>query len=99
DGSYRVNFTFPHGGAYRLYAAFTPSNASQVVEQYKLTVSGPPVDRVTLTEDHAFTKSLGGLRVTMRPSRALRAGEALLLEFTVADEATGKPVTDLQPYL
>src|SRR5581483_8521924 len=89
DGSYRVNFTFPHGGAYRLYADFTPSNASQVVEQYKLTVSGPPVDRVTLTEDQAFTKSLGGLR----------AGEALLLEFTVADEATGKPVTDLQPYL
>ena len=99
DGSYRVNFTFPHGGAYRLYADFTPANASQVVEQYKLTVSGDSVARVALTEDKSFTKSVDGLRVTMQPSHALRASEALLLEFTVADEATGKPVTDLQPYL
>lgn len=99
DGSYRVNFTFPHGGVYRLYADFTPANSSQVVEQYKLTVSGPSVDRVALTEDKSFTKSLDGLRVTMQPSRPLRAGEELSLEFMIADEATGKPVTDLQPYL
>jgi len=99
NGSYRVNFTFPHGGVYRLYADFTPASASQVIEQYKLTVSGPSIDRVALTEDKSFTKSLDGLRVTMRPSRALRAGEALLLEFMVTDEATGKPATDLQPYL
>jgi len=70
-----------------------------VIEQYKLTVSGPSIDRVALTEDEAFTRSVDGLRVTMQPSRAFRAGEALLLEFMVTDEATGILVTDLQPYL
>ena len=99
DGSYRANFTFPHGGAYRLYADFTPARADQIVEQYKLTVNGNSAPRVALVADKSFTKSIDGLRVVMQPSRALRAGEALLLEFTVTDEATGKPVTDLQPYL
>jgi hypothetical protein len=99
DGSYRVNFSFPHGGGYRLYADFTPARASQVVEQYKLTVSGTVTPSVALAEDKSLTKSVDGLRVTMQPSRPLRAGEELLLDFIVADEATGKPVTDLQPYL
>lgn len=99
DGSYRVGFTFPHGGSYRLYADFTPTGASQIVERYSVDVSGTPAQRVTLMEDKSFAKSSEGLRVNMQPSAPLRAGREVQLDFSVTDEASGKPVTDLQPYL
>lgn len=99
DGSYRVGFTFPHGGTYRLYADFTPTGTSQIVERYRVDVSGTPTPRVALTEDKSFTKSSGGLRVNIQPAEPLRAGREVLLNFNVTDEATGKPVTDLQQYL
>ncbi len=99
DGSYGVGFTFPHGGAYRLYADFTPAGANQLVERFSVTASGTPAPRVALVEDKSLTKTVDGLRVTMQLSESLRAGQELQLNFMVADEATGKPVTDLQPYL
>ena len=99
DGSYRVGFTFSHGGTYRLYADFTPAGADQIVERFSVTASGAPTPRVALVEDKSLTKTVDGLRVTMQPSESLRAGQELQLNFIVADEATGKPVTDLQPYL
>lgn len=99
DGSYRVGFTFPHGGSYRLYFDFTPTGASQIVERYSLDVSGTLAQRVALTEDKSFTKSSDGLRVNMQPSGSLHAGREVQLDFSVTDEASGKPVTDLQPYL
>ena len=99
DGSYRVSFTFPHGGIYRLYADFTPSATNQIVERFSVTASGTPTPRVALVEDKSLTKTVDGLRVTMQLSESLRAGQELQLNFIVADEATGKPVTDLQPYL
>lgn len=99
DGSYRVGFTFPHGGSYRLYADFTPTGASQIVERYSVEVSGTPAQHVTLSEDKSFTRSSGGLRVMMQPGEPLRTGRDVLFNFIVTDEATGQPVTDLQPYL
>ncbi len=99
DGSYRVGFTFPHGGSYRLYADFTPTGAKQIVERYSVEVSGTLAQRVALAEDKSFTKSFGGLRVNMQPAEPLRAGREVQLNFSVTDEASGQPVTDLQPYL
>jgi len=99
DGSYRAGFTFPHGGTYQLYADFTPTGTSQIVERYNVEVGGTPAQRVALAEDKSFTKSSGGLRVNMQPAGPLRAGREVLLNFNVTDEATGKPVTDLQQYL
>ena len=99
DGSYRVGFTFPHGGTYRLYADFTPTGTNQIVERYSVEVGGTPAQRVALAEDKSFTKSSGGLRVNMQPAEPLRAGREVLLNFNMTDEATGKPVTDLQQYL
>jgi hypothetical protein len=99
DGSYRVGFTFPHGGSYRLYADFTPTGASQIVERYSMDVSGTPALHAALIEDKSLTKSSGGLRVKMQPGEPLRTGRDVLFNFIVTDEATGQPVTDLQPYL
>jgi hypothetical protein len=40
-----------------------------------------------------------GLRVTIQPDKALRAGGDVMLNLAVSDEKTGKPVADLERYL
>jgi hypothetical protein len=99
DGTYQVRHTFPSGGAYKLYADYTPSGSPQVVDQIELTVEGPSRPAARLKEDATPTKTVEGVRVTMSTAQPLRAGSEALLRFAVADAKTGKPVTDLQPYL
>ncbi len=99
DGTYKVTHTFPNGGRYKLYADFTPPGAEQVVDRLDLSVAGNTRPAVALVEDKSSTKTVDGLRITMKPSKPLRAGEELMLDFAVADAQTNKPVTDLQPYL
>ncbi|MDQ3252824.1 MAG: hypothetical protein M3R15_02780, partial [Acidobacteriota bacterium] len=99
DGSYRVAHTFPHGGRYKLYADFTPLGGAQVVDRFDLQVSGTSRPRVALTPDRTKTKTVAGLRVGMSPSRELRAGQELMLDFATFDARTGRPATDLQNYL
>lgn len=99
DGSYRVQHTFPNGGDYKLYADFTPANANQVVERIDLTVSGAERPKVALVADARFEKTVDGLKVTMKPSEKIEAGQELTLDFAAFDAATGKRATDLQNYL
>jgi plastocyanin len=69
------------------------------VDQFDLTVSGPPRAAVPLTADPTFSKTASGLSVTMKPDKPLQAGAELTLNFYVNDAQTGKPATDLQKYL
>ncbi|MEO7539199.1 MAG: cupredoxin domain-containing protein [Pyrinomonadaceae bacterium] len=99
DGSYRVTHTFPSGGAYKLFADFTPKDSLQVVEQIDLNVDGAARRKVELMSDTKLEKTIDGLSVVMRPSGELRAGEELTLDFKIFDSSTGKPVEGLQNYL
>lgn len=99
DGSYRVQHTFPNGGDYKLYADFTPPNAKQIVERIDVKVAGAERAKVALVADTKLEKSVGGLKVTMKPSAKIEAGQELTLDFAAFDAATGKPATDLQNYL
>ena len=99
DGSYRVTHTFPNGGDYRLYADFTPQGAVQVVEQIDLTVTGSERAKVALIPDTKFEKVVDGLKIVMKPSADIKAGQELTLDFQAFDAATGQPETDLQNYL
>lgn len=99
DGSYRVQHTFPNGGDYKLYADFTPANAKQVVERIDVKVAGTERPKVALIADKKLEKSVDGLKVVMKPSSAIKAGQELTLDFQVFDARTGKPATDLQNYL
>ena len=99
DGSYRVRHTFPNGGDYRLYADFTPKNSKQVVEPIDIKVAGTERAKVALTPDAKFEKAVNGLKVVMNAEGEIKAGNELMLEFTVFDEKTNKPATDLQNYL
>lgn len=99
DGSYRVEHNFPNGGEFRLYADFTPKDAAQVVEQIDVKVAGAERAKAALAADTKFEKTIDGLRVAMKPSAAIKAGQELTLDFQALDAASGKPATDLQNYL
>ncbi|MES1025139.1 hypothetical protein ABN584_19895 [Gloeocapsa sp. BRSZ] len=99
DGRFRVTHTFPQAGNYRLYVDYTPIDTHQIVNQLSLQVLGKARESIALIEDELPTKTVNGIRVTMRANQPLRAGEGVLLDFVVEDEQTHEPVTDLQPYL
>lgn len=99
DGTFKVTYTFPNGGDYKLYADFTPASSSQTVEQIAVKVSGNERTKQPLVADATMTKSVDGISVTLAPDKALKSGDELLLNFKVADAKTGKPATDLQKYL
>ncbi len=99
DGSYRVQHTFPNGGDFKLYADFTPPNAKQVVERIDVKVAGTERAKVALVADKKLEKSVDGLKLTMKPSAKIEAGQEVTLDFAAFDAATGKPATDLQNYL
>jgi len=99
DDSYGVRHTFPYGGKYRLYADYTPPGSATVVEQFEFNVDGPSRPRVGLLADESLMKESEGLRVTATSDKPLRAGEDLLLKFTLADVKTGQPVHNLELYL
>jgi len=99
DGSYRVQHVFPNGGDYKLYADFTPKDAVQVVEQIDIKVAGTERAKVVLQPDASFEKSVENLKVVMKPSAEIIAGQELTLDFQAFDASSGKPATDLQNYL
>ncbi len=99
DGSYKVPFTFTNGGDFKLYADFTPKDSPQVVEDFMLKVSGNERAKVELKTDEKFEKTVDGLKFLMKPDADLVAGKELMLNFSVFDEKTNQPVTDLEKYL
>ncbi len=99
DGSYRVPFTFPNGGTYKLYADYTPKDSPQVVDTFPLKVAGTERAKVELKADAKLEKTLDGLRFEMKSDAELITGKELMLNFKVSDAKTGKPVTDLEKYL
>lgn len=99
DGSYKVTHVFPNSGDYKLYADFTPKGAMQVVEQIAVKVVGPERAKVPLVPDTKFEKTVEGLKIVMKPSAEIKAGQELTLDFQAFDAESGKPATDLQNYL
>ena len=91
DGNYRVQHVFPNGGDYKIYTDFTPKEAAQVVEQIDVKVAGEGRAKVPLVADAKLEKTVEGLRVTMKPSADLKAGQELTLDFKAFDAASGKP--------
>lgn len=99
DGSLKAPFAFQNGGKYKIYADFTPKGGKQTVKTADLTVGGAPRAREELKPDAKFEKTIGDLRVVMKPDAALEAGRDVMLSYDVTDARSGQPVTDLQKYL
>ena len=99
DGSLTVNFTFPNGGRYFLYADYTPKGASQIVDKLPVEVAGNNRVAVPLKADEKLEKTVESLRVVMKPDAELESNKEMMLDIFVTDAATNKPVTDLENYL
>lgn len=99
DGTFKIPFTFPNGGAYRLYADLKPSGGAAIVKDFTQKVAGAPRAREALQADDKFERTVDGLRVVMTPSAALESGKDLTLGFRIFDAASNRPVTDLEKYL
>ncbi len=98
DGGFKLNYKFPTGGDYKLYADFTPENSPQLVNVFDISVGGEKRAKTPLVADKEFTKTIDGLTFTIKAGEELKAAKGLTLNFFVKD-ANGKAVTDLEPYL
>lgn len=104
DGSYFIDVTLPKPGYYRLYSDFLPLGGTpQVVPGVLVTAGateGLASARARLVPDVVFTRTAGGMRVTLTlPADGLVAGRDEKLQYHVTDAATGAPASDIEPYL
>jgi hypothetical protein len=98
DGTFALDFTFPHAGAFRLFTDFKATDRTAAVVPVDIIVDGavaPPQPLVA--SDLAKPKGVGAysVRLTTPPPAAGSSGGAL--KFLVVKD--GKPVKDLEPYL
>ena len=98
DGRFRLNYKFPNGGRFKLYADFTPQNSPQIVNVFDVGVGGAAREKTPLVADQELKKTVDGLTVTMKTAQPIKAANGQMFDFFVTD-SEAKPVTDLQPYL
>ena len=100
DGTYKLPFTFPNGGKFKIYIDFKPKGEEeQMVESFDVEVKGEKLEEVKLVPDEKFEKEVDGILVKMKPSGELKKKQDLMLNFQVFDTETKEPVSDLQTYL
>ncbi|MFJ8849091.1 hypothetical protein [Streptomyces sp. NPDC102437] len=95
DGTWSTPVDLPEAGGYRVFADFTPAaaGAENLTLGADLAVSG--AYRPAALPGHGATTEVDGYRVELGGD--LRAGRSGELKLTVS--RSGRPVTDLQPYL
>ena len=105
DGSWLLDVSVPRSGRYRLYSDFLPAGGPpQVIARPIVTSDSaaavPDSAEIRLVPDRVLNHTIGQLSVTLElPSGGLKAGHEGTFVYRLADAATGKPVTDVEPYL
>lgn len=101
EGVWSIDWTWPTGGVYRVFADFTPTaGPGDLVLSRTVAVSGDAAPAAQLPP--TTTAEVDGYRVRLTgragsdPAQALSTGGSEL-RFTVTKD--GQPVTDLEPYL
>lgn len=97
-GVFEVANEFPSGGEYRFIADFKPTRGDAMTKMAWIKVPGDPVPAVPLERETTLTDETDGKRVDLSIN-ALEAREDTTFIFTIRDQATNEPVTNLQPYL
>lgn len=100
DGTFTLNQTFPAGGDYLVFADVAPKDKGSQVLATSVHVAGPAE-----TWSPKLPPTKGSVRdgSVVADFRALESpipvGRTTQVAFNLRDAKTGKPVTDLQPYL
>jgi len=108
DGSFTIETTLPKAGYYRIYCDFFPVGGTPQVTHHSLVTAGFDGDLISsqanLTPDKAvdgkLVKTVEGVRFELgfEPAEPF-AGKSAELRYHLVDEKSGRPVTDLKPYL
>ncbi len=96
DGRFSLRYTFPDGGRYVLFHDFTPDSVGMQVVPVEVTVEGAERPAAALTIDDDRPKRVDGIDVELTHTPLL-PGRDCSMTFTL--RRSGKPVTDLEPYL
>jgi hypothetical protein len=104
DGSFTIEHTLPKPGQYQLFADFLPMGGGSQITGVPLITAGTDSDimssRAKLTPDAALAKTVDGVKIEILNERStILGGEEVDLVFRFTDEATDKPLTDLERYL
>jgi hypothetical protein len=104
DGSWSLDVTLPRPGYYKLYSDFLPMGGTPQVIAAPIVTAGFPGDLVSssaaLVADRELTKRAGDMRVTLAlPEAPLVAGREETFAFELSDARSGRPVSDIEPYL
>lgn len=96
-GNMTVTHSFPVGGLYRLYADHKPAGKPAATARSEIRVGGEVPPAPALAVNVPGRVEGDGLRAEVSVSRA-KAGDEARIGFALTD-ASGKLVTDLQPYM
>lgn len=97
DGTFALDFTFPAGGTYRLFADFKPVGRAGSVIPVDVVVEGAPMSAQPLTpSDLSQPRTVGDFNVRFTSQRPV-SGAYRSLSFLITQD--DKPVANLEPYL
>jgi major membrane immunogen (membrane-anchored lipoprotein) len=98
NGEFTVTTQFPAAGEYEVISDFIPTGIGAMSKTQWLTVQGNAAAPQPIEPDQSLTKVVDGKEVTLSFDH-LMANMELELNFNIKDAKTGKPVTNLEPYL
>lgn len=98
-GVFEIRNDFPAGGEYRVIADFKPADGDSVSKMEWLSVKGDSAKTKAITVDNSLEKLIDGKKVTLSIDPQAEVGKELTLKFTITDETSNQPITNLEPYL
>ena len=104
DGSWSVEVIFPEDGYYKVLSDFLPNGGSSQFIAKPIVTADYPGDlesgRTRLTADTVLSQSVGDLTAAVSfDPESFVSGLYGHLRFELTETGSGRPVTDLQPYL
>lgn len=98
NGVFEIENDFPAGGEYRLIADFKPTGGDSMTKMEWIRIEGELVKPIPVVPDESLEKIVDGKRIGLAMDQPA-TGKELTLKFTITDDKTNQPITDLEPYL
>jgi hypothetical protein len=102
EGVFRLRYSFPTGGDYHVFVDATPRGAGTQVLMGKISVEGSRTSRFDVRraspEHRSLVKNVEGVEIELQTGQ-LPARRTTGVTFQLRDAASGRAITDLQPYL
>jgi len=100
DGSFRLHFTFPKGGDYRLFADVAPTGAGSQILFARVSANGDKGEIFDARTKSRRTQQIGGVTVwLLSPQDTFPVKRTIPVTVAIADAKTGEPIRNLEPYL